>query len=166
VEFGRGGDDGLGPRYIMPCVVAQAVGSAAILAPLFARLGAVLARGAAAFRLRFTLGAPALLSTLAALVGAALLVPRTYPVAYEENHAATAPLRGARDKQLQNAIVIVEYGKVPAHPTNLAQNAPFEPNPDVLYLIHARPSDDACARRNFPGRTWYRAGMDEKLTPY
>ena len=68
--------------------------------------------------------------------------------------------------KLKNAIVMIEPGRVPAHETNLAQNAPMDPNPPVLFLIRRGPEDEACARAHFPGRTWYRAGMDTTLTPY
>ena len=52
------------------------------------------------------------------------------------------------------------------HITNLAQNRPFEENPDVLFLIRRNKADEVCAEQHFPGRTWYRAGLDDHLTPY
>ena len=48
----------------------------------------------------------------------------------------------------------------------MAQNSPTDPNPDVLFLIRHNKADEACARKHFPGRKWYRAGMDETLRPY
>ena len=36
----------------------------------------------------------------------------------------------------------------------------------MLFLIRRGPEDEVCAREHFPGRTWYRAGMDTRLTPY
>jgi len=166
VEFGRGGDDGLGPRYILPVVVAQAAGTGAALAPALARLGACLgALDLAAFR-RFGVYGPALLMLASAGYGVGRLAPMTYPVAYEENHAATAPLRAARAAGIHRAIVLLIPGHLPAHQTNLAQNPAMDPDPDVLFLIRNGPSDDRCAARHFPGRTWYRASTTDKLTPY
>jgi hypothetical protein len=59
----------------------------------------------------------------------------------------------------------------PGHTTeynemNLSQNAPMDPNPDVLFLIVRSDADVACAREHFPGRTWYRSGCGEVLEPY
>jgi hypothetical protein len=67
---------------------------------------------------------------------------------------------------LKNAIVILEPPNLPAHETNLAQNDPMDPNPDVLFLIRRNAEDEACVRKHFPGRTWYRASKEETLTPY
>lgn len=163
VAFGRGGDDGLGPRYIMPIVVTQAAGTAGVLAPLLAHLLAALRRQSGPARFRWKLAGPGLLMLAAALAGTWFIVPLTYPVAYQEHHAATAPLRAARAARLKNAIVLIEPNHIPAHETNLAQNAPMDPNPDVLFLIRRSAADDACFREHFPGRRWYRAGMTDKL---
>ncbi len=163
VTFGRGGDDGLGPRYIMPVIVAQATGSAALLAPLIARLFEAFGNRALRPRFRLALAGPALLALAAALVGTYELAPLTYPVAYAENHAATAPLRAARDRKLERAVVLLEPNRLPAHETNLAQNAPMDPDPSVLFLIRRSPADDACIRKHFRGRSWYRAGLGETL---
>ena len=166
VEFGRGGDDGLGPRYILPVVVAQAAGTGAALAPALARLVACIgALDLAAFR-RFGVYGPALLLLASAAYGVRTLAPMTYPVAYEENHAATGPLRAARKAGLHRAIVMLIPGQLPAHQANLAQNPPLDPDPDVLFLIRNGPSDERCAERHFPGRTWYRATAGEALYPY
>lgn len=159
VEFGRGGDDGLGPRYLLPLVVPMAVGSAAILAPLFEALRRARTRWAARVR---TAG-PAILAAASAIYGVARVAPGMYPVAHAEYMYATAPLRGATRAGLKNAIVIIERGHVPADEWNLAQNAPMNPNPDILFLSRRNEAEDVCARRSFPGRTWYRAGMNETL---
>jgi hypothetical protein len=42
----------------------------------------------------------------------------------------------------------------------------MNPHPDVLFLIRRSDRDEACAREHFPGRTWYRAGMDATLMAY
>ena len=162
VEFGRGNDDGLGPRYTLPVVVPMAIGTAAILAPLLARAWAPVA----GLRARTRALGPALLAAAAVVYGVARIAPLMYPIAHDQYVNWTAPLRGARKMKLKNAIVIIEPGRVPAHETNLAQNAPMDPNPPVLFLIRRGPEDEACARAHFPGRTWYRAGMDTTLTPY
>jgi hypothetical protein len=162
VEFGRGNDDGLGPRYTLPVVVPMAIGGAAILAPLFTRAWARVA----GLRARLRTLCPALLAAAAVIYGVARIAPLMYPIAHDQYAGWAAPLRGARKMKLKNAIVIIEPGRVPAHETNLAQNAPMDPNPPVLFLIRRRPEDEACARASFPGRAWYRAGMDTTLTPY
>jgi hypothetical protein len=162
VEFGRGGDDALGPRYLLPLVVPMGVGSAVMLAPLFERA----LRIRLGFRSWIRSAGPAVLAGLAALYGVIRIAPGMYPVAYAEYKYATAPIRGAKRAGLKNAIVIIERGHVPADEWNLAQNPPMDPHPDVLFLSRRNPAEDACARANFPGRTWYRAGLTESLTPY
>jgi len=160
VEFGRGGDDALGPRYLLPLVVPMAVGSAAILAPLFE----VLLRAGTPWLTRLRTAGPAILAGAAAVYGVARVAPGMYPLAHAEYMYATAPLRGARRAGLKKAIVIIERGHVPADEWNLAQNPPMNPNPDILFLSRHNEADEICARQNFPGRTWYRAGMNETLT--
>ncbi|HVR20278.1 MAG TPA: hypothetical protein VMS65_11295 [Polyangiaceae bacterium] len=165
VEFGRYAYDGLGPRYVLPVVVALAVGSAAVLAPLCARMGVTFRRQLAlGARLRFAL--PGALAALAVVYGIVRLAPMIYPLARDENRAATAPLRAAKKLGLKKAIVALEPGNLPAHETNLAQNMPFDSDPDVLFLIRRTAEDEACARRTYPGRKWYRASVAELLVPY
>jgi len=162
VEFARGGYEGLGPRYVLPLVVPMATGGACLLAPLFERARAL----GSGFRLGIGPAGPALLMLLAVASGVIRIAPRVYPIAYQENKFSTAPLRAARHGALKNAIVVLEPGHLPASETNLAQNPPMNPNPDVLFLIRRGPADEVCARKHFPGRTWYRAGMTETLTPW
>ena len=162
VEFTRGGYEGFGPRYVLPLVVPMATGGAVILAPLFERARASLGSG---FRSGIRSSGPALLALLAVVYGVAFVAPHVYSLAYAENRYATALFRAAKKARLKNAIVMVEPGHGPAHETNLAQNRPMDPNPDVLFLIRRSASDEICARDNFPGRTWYRSGMDT-ITPY
>jgi hypothetical protein len=162
VEFGRGGDDGLGPRYLLPLVVPMAVGSAAILAPLFG----VMLRPRARWLTRVREAGPAIVAGISAVYGVARVAPGMYPVAHAEYMYATAPLRGATRAGLKNAIVIIERGHVPADEWNLAQNPPMNPKPDILFLSRRNEAEDRCAHQSFPGRTWYRAGMNEALTPW
>jgi hypothetical protein len=162
VEFGRYGDDGLGPRYILPVVVSMAAGGAGLLAPLIERLRQV----SLGLRTQARFFAPAVLATAAMLYGVIRIAPLVYPLPMWDYKYATAPLRAARRLKLRNAIVIIERGKVPADEWNLAQNEPMNPNPDVLFLTRHDAKDEACAREHFPGRTWYRGGMDETLAPY
>lgn len=163
VEFGRGGDDGLGPRYFLPLVVLMATGGAALLAPLVEAA----TRRSIALPMRALVSlAPAVLVAAAFVFGAIRIAPWLYPVAAAEYRYSTAPLRGAAKLGLKNAIVIIERGRSTADEWNLAQNAPMNPNPDVLFLSRHSHADEICARRNFPGRKWYRAGFDETLTPY
>jgi hypothetical protein len=109
---------------------------------------------------------PAVLAAVAVAYGVTRVGVLMYPVAHQQFVAWAAPLLGARKMGLKNAIVIIEQGRVPHHETNMAQNPPMNPNPPVLFLIRRSPADDVCAREHFPGRTWYRAGMDQNLTPY
>ncbi|MEI9951941.1 MAG: hypothetical protein WDO74_23900 [Pseudomonadota bacterium] len=163
VQFGRGTDDGLGPRYHLPLVVAMAAGGAALLAPLFAQIpfGKIVAPSAWLWSL---LGS---LSVAAAMTyGVVRIAPLLYPVAEREYHYSTAPFRGARKIGLKNAIVWIIEGHTTETESNMAQNSPMDPNPDVLYLIRHSKADEQCARKHFPGRTWYRAGKDETLLPY
>jgi hypothetical protein len=162
VEFGRGGDDGLGPRYLLPVAVLMATGGGAVLAPLLVRAWS----HTQGIRARIRTAGPAALMVAAMIYGAARIAPLMYPVAHQQYTAWAAPLRAARRAHLKNAIVIIEPGRVPAHETNLAQNEPMNPHPDVLFLIRRSDRDEACAREHFPGRTWYRAGMDATLMAY
>jgi len=66
---------------------------------------------------------------------------------------------------LKNALVLLEQSRIVAHETNLAQNPPMDPNPDVLFLARHGKADDACFRKHFPGRSWYRATMTDRLEP-
>jgi hypothetical protein len=163
VEFGRGSDDGLGPRYYLPLVVPMATGGAALLAPLLARVpfGKLAAPRAWLWSLASSL------SVIGAIIyGVAAIAPLIYPIPYRDYHWTTAPFRGAIKAGLKNAIVIIIQGKTTETETNMAQNSPTDPNPDVLFLIRHTKADEACAREHFPGRKWYRAGMDETLRPY
>jgi hypothetical protein len=163
VEFGRGVDDGLGPRYFLPLVVLMAAGGAAILAPLVEKV----ARARLALPVPWLLSmAPAACVALAVAYGAIRIGPLLYPVAEADYRYSTAPLRGAQKLGLKNAIVIIEHGRSTADEWNLAQNQPMNPDPDVLFLSRHSHADDICARKHFPGRAWYRAGFDESLPRY
>ncbi len=165
VEFGRFAYDGLGPRYVLPVVVAISAGGAGILAPIVARLANFVERGVG-FGARFRALLSAGVVMAAVVFGVYRIAPMVYPGARAENRLYTAPLRAAANRNLKNAIVILEPGRVPAHVTNLAQNAPMSPRRDVLFLTLQSAADEECARRTFPGRKWYRANMGETLTPY
>ena len=163
VVFGRGVDDGLGPRYRLPLVVAMATGSAALLAPLFAQIqfGRLLAPRAWLWSLFGALSV-----TAAIIYGVVRIAPLVYPVAERDYHYTTAPFRGAKKMGLKNAIVMIIEGRTTETQTNMAQNVPTDPNPDVLFLIRRSRADELCAEKHFPGRKWYRAGMNETLLPY
>jgi hypothetical protein len=163
VEFGRGHDDGLGPRYRLPLVVLMAAGGAALLAPLLARLGTP---KIALPMPRIKSMVPAAIACLALVYGTIAIAPLMYPVAEREYKYSTAPFRGVEKMGLKNAIVIIERGRSTADEWNLAQNQPMNPNPDVLFLSRHSAADEVCARKNFPGRVWYRAGRDETLVPW
>jgi hypothetical protein len=162
VEFSRGHDDGMGPRYTLPIVVPMAIGGAAILAPLVTRAWARFS----GFRARFRAYGPAVLAAIAVAYGAARNGAMMYSTAHAQFTAWAAPHLGARKMRLKNAIVILEPGKLSYDWWNLAQNPPMDPNPPVLWLTRHNAADEACAREHFPGRTWYRAGRDTVLRPY
>jgi hypothetical protein len=165
-EFSRVSDDGLGPRYHLPMVVPMAVGGAALLSPLFAALYGAL-RERPLLRTKIVLAAvPVALVTVAMTYGTYRIAPHVYPLAKLDYQVAAAHLRTARDKKLKRAIVILEQARVPAHVTNLAQNLPFDPDPDVLFLIKRSSADETCAKKHYPGRKWYRAGPNGSLERY
>jgi len=166
VTFGRGGDDGHGPRYVLPSVVLWASGSAALLAPVLARFFNTLKWRYIPFRRRLRAAVPALTAIIAIGWGGCRIAERMYPVAKAETLGSTGPLRAARDQNLRQAIVVIVPGAVPTHEQNVAQNPPMNDNPDALFLIRNNAADEACARKAFPDRTWYRAGMDTTLPPY
>jgi hypothetical protein len=167
VEFGRfSPDDGLGPRYILAVVVPMAVGGAALLAPMFAALVEAIRQRPLLRTPAVTTSVPVAAVVVAALWGTYEIAPHVYPLAAYDYETFAAPLLKARKKKLRRAIVIVEQKRVAAHVTNLAQNDPFDPKPDVLFLIKRSAEDEACAKQHFPGRKWYRAGLDGQLEPY
>jgi hypothetical protein len=141
-------------------------GSGACLAPLVARLfGAAMSFELSRLRRLRDYG-PGVLALASAAYGVVKIAPRTYPVAYAEYHQGTAPIRAARDRHLKRALVLIFPEDAVQGWCNLNQNAPFDPNPDILFLARLRPADEACARRHFPGLTWYQAhanGSVERL---
>lgn len=163
VEFGRGADDGLGPRYTLPVVVPMAAGGAAVLAPLFARLSLPKMMAPSSW-FRSLLGP--LSATAAIAYGVICIAPLLYPVAQREYYHYTETFRAVRKKGLKNAVVVIIEGQTNLTESNMVQNAPLDPNPDVLYLSRHSKEEEACAREHFPGRTWYKAGKDQVLTPY
>jgi hypothetical protein len=163
VQFGRGGDDGLGPRYHLPLVVGMASGGAALLAPLFARVTWRREPGPGIWFLAWA----RVLAALAAVVyGVVVIAPFLYPVARAEYRYATAPFRGAREMKLKKAVVMVIEGHTTETESNMVQNSPVDPNPDVLWLSRHNKAEEKCVMENYPDRTWYRAGKDEVLKLY
>jgi hypothetical protein len=165
-EFNRVSDDGLGPRYLLPMVVPMAVGGAGLLSPLFAALYGALRERPFLTRPTVLAAVPVVLVTVAMVYGTRRIAPHVYSLAKMDYHVSTAHIRAARDKKLKRAIVILEQSRVPAHVTNLAQNLPFARKPDVLFLIKRSSADEACAKKHYPGRKWYRAGPNGALEPY
>ena len=140
----------------------MAVGGAALLAPLFERV----AMGDALPFAWIRRMVPALLAAIAVVYGVLRLGPLVYPIAQWESETTTAPFRAARDLGIKHAVVLLQFGRTHAYPGNLAQNPPMNPDPDVLYLGDDGKPDVACIRKHFPGRTWYWAEKEQKLTPY
>ncbi|MDX2051023.1 MAG: hypothetical protein SFV15_01445 [Polyangiaceae bacterium] len=163
VEFGRGVDNGLGPRYQLPLVVPMATGMAALLAPL-----AVTFAAQVHMRWRARVGALACAVVAAGAIvhGVVRIAPLVYPVAATENRHATSPIRNAQERALKQAIVWIIPGDATAHETNLAQNDPTEPNPDVFFFIWRGVQTEQCVSKNFPGRTWYRSDRAGAIRPF
>jgi hypothetical protein len=66
---------------------------------------------------------------------------------------------------LHEAVVLIVPNTISAHPTNIAQNPPMDPHPDVLFLIRYGSRDEECARREFPNRSWYRTEPTDRVVP-
>lgn len=165
VTFGRYFDDALGPRYVLPLVVAEGAGTGACLAPLVVHLFESVRRLEFVGFRRVRHYAPALVVFASVVYGVVEIAPRTYPVAFDEYHVGTAPIRAARDKHLKNALVLIYPEDAVQGWWNLNQNAPMDPNPDILFLARSQPGQEECARDHFPGRRWYRAHANGTLTP-
>jgi hypothetical protein len=165
VGFGRYGDDGLGPRYVLPIVVAQGAGTGACLAPLVARLFERVKTLGVACLYRVRDYGPGLIALAAAVIGVVKIAPITYPVAFAEYHQATTPIRAARQSKLKNALVLIYPEDAVQGWWNANQNEPMDPNPDVLLLARTTPEDEVCARKHFASRAWYRVHADGSLTP-
>ncbi|HTQ05951.1 MAG TPA: hypothetical protein VMI54_18950 [Polyangiaceae bacterium] len=163
VEFGRYSDDGLGPRYVMPIVVGIGAGTGACVAPIAVRLVDAFKRAGLAGLRRLREWGPGVVVLASAVFGVIEIAPRTYPVAYAEYHQGTVPYRTARDKHLKNALVLIFPEDAVQGYWNLNQNAPLDTERDILFLARQRPSDEDCARRNYPGRTWYRVHANGTL---
>ncbi len=163
--FGRYVDDGLGPRFELPVVVAQGAGTSACLAPLVARLFERVRSMQWGRLLRLREYAPAVVALAAAAYGVVRIGPHVYPLAYAEYHQATTPVRAARQSKLKNALVLIYPEDAVQGWWNVNQNVPMDPNPDVLILARTSPQDDVCAAEHFASRSWYRVHADGKLTP-
>jgi hypothetical protein len=161
--FGRWVDDGLGPRFELPIVVAQGAGTGACLAPLVARLFERVRTLEWGRLLHAREYGPGLLALAAAAFGVVQIAPHVYPVAYAEYHQATTPVRAARQSNLKNAIVMIYPQDAVQGWWNVNQNPPMEPNPDVLILGRFTPEDEICAREKYPTRTIYRVFADGTL---
>lgn len=164
VTFGRYIDDGLGPRFELPVVVAQGAGTGACLAPLVAHLLERLRKLDWGRLRRARDFGPGALALASAAYGVFTVAPHMYPVAYAEYHQATTPVRAARESHLKNALVLIYPEDAVQGWWNVNQNAPMDPNPDVLLLARVSPADDVCARQNFGSRTWYRVHANGALT--
>jgi hypothetical protein len=165
-EFNRVSDDGLGPRYHLPMVVPMAVGGAGLLAPVFASLYGTLRERPFLRSPAVMAAVPVILVTVAMTYGTYRIAPHVYPLAKLDYDIAAVHIRTAREKKLKRAIVILEQNRVPAGVWNLTQNLPFDHKPDVLFLSKRSSADEACAKKHFPGRKWYRAGPNGAIDPY
>jgi hypothetical protein len=100
------------------------------------------------------------------IYGVVCIAPLLYPVAYREYHYWTSTFRAVDKMGLKNAVVMIIEGQTNLTESNMVQNPPMNLNADVLYLSRHNKAEEACVRKNFPGRTWYRAGKDEIIKPY
>ena len=93
LEFGRGMDFGYGPRYHLPHVVTMAVGAGVLLAPLFAKVEALLSTPRAFFA-----AGPAALVVAAMIVGVVRIAPLMYPYAHDEIRHRNALFRAIKTR--------------------------------------------------------------------
>ena len=152
VAFGRGWDFGYGPRYQLPLIVPMAVGTAVVIAPMWA---AARARRHSLRAIRA--GGPVLLAIAAALIGAARLAPLVYPPVHDDILARKHVNEEAYKEKLKNAIVWIRPGTTMADVRDLTENLPFDlyPDPDVIFAIDNGEESRQCVRQKFPGRAQY-----------
>jgi len=158
--FGRYRDFGYGPRYHLPIVIAMAVGTGVLFAPLFANLRRRLQLPAALVH-----EGTAVLAFAAMVIGLVRLAPLLYPYAHGLLHQRSAIFRAIEREKLVHAVVTVRQWDTAGGPLLDTQNDPFDPNPNVIILS---PDDPECTRELYKDRAFYRAnGMDEvTLTPF
>ncbi len=159
-ETGRGWDLGYGPRYVLPTVVPMAVGGGVLLAPLFAagRWNASRARGAA------------WVATVSIALGVMRIAPMIYPWNYEDVEAHARLPATLRKAHLQHALVVGGAGLNNTDPMDLTENLPpvLYPDERVIIAIDRSPELNACLRKAYGDRVFYRAvsaGRAVELVP-
>jgi hypothetical protein len=151
VDFARLHYWAYGPRYQLPATVPMAVGGGVWLARAFIPDSA----GAAGTRRV----APLITVCLSLVLTAALvwIGVHTYPLVRDESRARSATLRAISEKGIHHAVVWVDPYEVSANPSSLTQNSAVGPAPDVVVAIRRGREVNACVRRLYPDRTFYRA---------
>jgi hypothetical protein len=165
--IGRGGDNGLGPRYVLPWVVPMAIGSGVVLTRLW---GAAHVRLSDPATLRDGVAAFAGLS--AVIYGVARIAPLVYPPTYADQRQHNQLHEALAHATLHQAVVFGGKGLNDTDPMDLTENLPLDlyPNQDVLIAID-RPEDRECVRASYPDRLLYRAvpgstGELVRIIPY
>jgi hypothetical protein len=139
LEFGRGWDFGYGPRYQMHVILPIALGSTAVLLPIF----------------RAPNAARAIIVTAMA-IGVIRIAFVTFPFNHELLVRNDAPMRAAKAQNIHNAIVHIRNGTWVYGPMDATRNLPIELyNPDVIYIGESNAQGLQCMREHFGARTLY-----------
>jgi len=148
LDFGRGYDNGYGPRYSTPVIVPLAVGTGVILAQLVARV--IEARPWWRILPR---SVPLVMALGAWWYGIHGIAPLLYP-GMDADVSKHSMLHRALEKQgLKNSIVIAHPGFPPSG-GDLPENLPLDLYPDQDYLIAVQRQSniEPCIREHFPTR--------------
>jgi hypothetical protein len=163
-EFGRTDDFGYGNRFQIPTLVALSVGTALLLAPMFALpshdVGGTV-YGHRAF------GGPAALASFALVSGALRIAPLIYPTAHSDISRYMRVEQAIERQGIHNAVVISSAYEDGAQALDVTRNWPI-PQPDVIIAGETLPTEAKCLMEHFPDRRFYRArgfGAEVVLQP-
>ncbi len=151
LEWGRGIDFGYGPRYQLAAVVAMAVGTGVLFAPLAgteAKFG----------RTSFRAGGPAALALAAATVGVVRIAPLVYPFNHEELVKYNVFFKSLKEADLHNAVVLYPERATPISGLNATENLPINlyRDQDVIIAAERTPDVNQCVRHFLKKRSFYR----------
>jgi hypothetical protein len=162
-EFGRGGQNGFGPRYHVPLVVPLAVGTGVALSGLW-RTSLARLRASASLPVI----APALVASTSILLAVAYIGCEVYPraVRHARGHNELQAIERAAPS---HAVVFGGQGLNETDPMDLPQNLPLDlyPEQDVLIAVAENPLARTCVRNMYPTRRFYVAlpGRPVRLEP-
>lgn len=148
---------GYGPRFHLPLVVPMAIGTAALLAPLW-----VDARRRVGERRGLRTLVPATVALLAFVAGIVRLAPLVYPAARAEMRKKTAPIRAIEAAHLHHAVVSITRHEVYADPLDLVQDYATVRDPDVLIVHEWKGPEITCGKERWADRDWWHVtGIEE-----